>query len=177
MPGNVVLIGLSGSGKSSVGRELARRLEFRFVDTDDEIVATAGKSIAEIFRDEGEAAFRALESRLVQGQCAAERRVISVGGGAALDPANRAAMLAGNHVVRLDAPDEVLVERLRDDPAEERPLVKVGDPLARMRDLRAQREEVYAIAHRRVDTSGSPPGAIAAELAEWIGSRLRGGTG
>ncbi len=169
MPGNVVLIGFSGSGKSAVGQLLAERLGWSFVDTDEAIVRRFGKSIAAIFREEGEAAFRAAERDVVALACADARQVISVGGGAPVDRGNRARLLDGNLVVRLEASPETILARLRAaSGAEERPLLAGDDPLSRIRSLRAARVEAYAIAHHVVETEGRTPPDVAREVSEVV---------
>src|SRR5690349_10130760 len=107
MSGAVVLIGLSGSGKSTAGRALAARLGLPLLDTDRLIEERAGRPVAAIFAEEGEEAFRALEQAAVADACA-QAAVVSVGGGAVLRPANRRAMRRGNLVVWLDLPVALL---------------------------------------------------------------------
>jgi shikimate kinase len=148
--GHVVLIGLSGSGKSTVGKSLAARLERDFVDTDDLIVQRAGKSIPDVFRDEGEDAFRAIEREAVADAVARQPAVIATGGGAPVDPENRRRLWDGAAVVWLDAPVEALAQRVGRTGAG-RPLLS-GDAIGRLTQLRAAREAVYAEAHLRVDT-------------------------
>jgi 3-dehydroquinate synthetase len=147
---DVVLVGLPGSGKSVVGRRLANRHAASFIDLDERIEAVAGRSIAEIFEDGGEAAFRALERTAIAdlgpADPAAEvRRVISTGGGAVVDPRNRSALYRGRKSVWLDGRPEVLAQRLRRSP-HVRPLVSGRDPIGAIRDLAARRERFYAAA-------------------------------
>jgi shikimate kinase len=166
VPGNVVLIGFSGTGKSSVGRRLSARLGWPLIDTDLQIVARFGKSIAAVFATEGEAVFRAAESELVQTACAEKARIISVGGGAPVDPDSRDLIREGNLVVQLVAAPETILSRLRSSPnAEERPLLQGDDPLGRIRRLLAARQEAYGIANFVVDTEGRPIEAVADEIA------------
>lgn len=165
VPDNLVLIGFSGTGKSSVGRILAARLGWPAVDTDQLIVQRFGRSIAEVFRDEGEAVFRAVEREVVAACCRGSRQVVSLGGGAPVDPTNRAAIRRGNVVVRLAASPETILARLRGSPgAEERPLLAGADPLGKIRTLLAERETAYAIADLTIDTEERSP----AEVAELI---------
>jgi shikimate kinase len=169
VPGNVVLIGFSGTGKSTIGALLAGRLGWDFVDTDQRIVERFGKSIAAIFRDDGEAVFRAAEREEVARACAETRRVISVGGGSIVDPATRDVVSAGNRVVRLDASPETILERLRASPgAEERPMLAGTDPLGRIRSLLAARSGAYAVAHVAIDTQDREPFEIVDEITRCV---------
>ena len=147
---DVVLIGLPGSGKSVVGRRLAGRHAGSFIDLDERIESTAGRSIPEIFEDDGEAAFRALERKAITDLGPADpapdvRRVIATGGGAVVDPRNRWALYRGRTTVWLDGRPEVLAQRLRRSP-HVRPLVSGRDPIGAIRDLAARRERFYAAA-------------------------------
>ena len=149
---DLVLVGLPGSGKSAVGRRMAARHGAQFIDLDEQIVAAAGRSVAEIFETAGEAAFRALEREAVASLGPADaapelRRVISPGGGAVVDPRNRWALYRGRLPVWLDVRTEVLAQRLRRSP-NVRPLVQGGDPVGRVRHLAATRERFYGAAER-----------------------------
>ncbi|HEX5417979.1 MAG TPA: shikimate kinase [Chloroflexota bacterium] len=169
MSDNLVLLGFSGSGKSSVGRILAQRLGWSFVDTDARIVARFGVPIARLFAERGEAAFRAAEREAVAAVCAERHRVISLGGGAPVDEANRTVIAEGNLVVRLEASPEELLRRLRaQGPTEERPLLNAPDPLERIRGLLDARRDAYAIADVVVNTEGLSP----EEVAEAIEQRM-----
>jgi shikimate kinase len=159
---HVVLIGLSGSGKSTVGRLLGARLARPFVDTDDVVVALAGRPIPEIFAAEGEPAFRELERRAVCGVLDGPPAVIATGGGAPVDVANRERLWAGNLVVWLDAPVDVLVRRVGAAGAG-RPLLS-GGAAERLSHLAAARRPVYAQAHLRLATAGRTPAAVAAAI-------------
>jgi shikimate kinase len=161
-PRHVVLVGLSGSGKSTVGRLLAARLGRVFVDTDDLVVALAGCSIPDLFASEGEKAFRAVERRAVAGAVGGPPAVIATGGGAPTDETNRAALWEGNLVVWLDAPVEVLATRVGVAGAG-RPLL-AGGAAERLAGLAEARRPVYATAHLRLETDGRPPEAVAAEI-------------
>ena len=173
VPGNTILIGFSGTGKSTVGRALADRLGWDLRDTDDMIVARFGRSIAAVFRDEGEAAFRAAEKDAVRAACGGSRRVISVGGGAVVDQANRSVLAAGNVVVRLDANPETILSRLRRGVnAEERPMIAGADPLARIKALLANRAEAYAAADIVVSTDDRSIPAIVNDIVEQVRQKL-----
>jgi shikimate kinase/3-dehydroquinate synthase len=147
---DVVLVGLPGSGKSVVGRRLANRHGASLIDLDQRIESTAGRSIQELFAEDGEGAFRALERAAIADLGPADpaadvRRVISTGGGAVLDPRNRWALYRGRATVWLDGRPEVLAQRLRRS-ANVRPLVSAGDPIGTLRGLAAKRERFYAAA-------------------------------
>jgi shikimate kinase len=159
----VALVGLSGSGKSTVGRALADRLRRPFVDTDDLIVARAGKPIPQVFAERGEPTFRALEREAVADAVTRPPAVIATGGGAPVDPDNRRALWTGNLVVWLDAPLETLTRRVGSAGAG-RPLLS-GGAATRLQELRAAREPVYTAAHLRLDTAAlDVPAAVEAIL-------------
>ena len=159
----IVIIGFMGTGKTTVGRLVAGRLGWRFVDLDAVIEELAGKKIPDIFRGEGEAAFRRLEAAALGRALGGERTVLATGGGAACQEANLAMMLERGRVVALSAtPEEVLSRAGR---ASGRPLLDgASDPLAQARALLREREPYYARAHVRVDTVGKSPEDVAAEV-------------
>ncbi|HEU5317870.1 MAG TPA: shikimate kinase [Chloroflexota bacterium] len=167
--GHVVLVGLSGSGKSTVGWTLAARLGRDFVDTDDLIVQRTGRSIPDLFRDEGEAAFRAIERDAVADAVARPAAVIATGGGAPVDPANRRRLWDGGTVVWLDAPVEVLAQRVGQAGAG-RPLLS-GDAVGRLTALREARESVYAGAHLRLDTEALGIDRVVEAILDFLESR------
>ncbi|HEV7300559.1 MAG TPA: shikimate kinase [Tepidisphaeraceae bacterium] len=144
---SVILIGYRGSGKTSLGRKLADRLWQPFVDSDEQIVAKAGKSIREIFEQDGEPAFRDLESAVVQDLATRQEHVIGLGGGAVLRPENRAALKAGGHkIVYLRCEPAELHKRISADAATaaNRPsLTELGGGLAEIEKLLQQREPIY----------------------------------
>ena len=162
---HLVLVGLMGAGKTSVGEECAHRLGRPFVDTDALVVAAAGVPFDELWSAEGEAGFRAREAVAVADASAApEPVVIATGGGAVLDPVNRRTLRERGVVVWLDASPGVLRERVV-SPAS-RPLL-AGEPevaLARLARLRAPAYE--AAAHARVDTEGRTVGQVADTVLE-----------
>lgn len=148
---DVVLIGLPGSGKSVIGKRLAHRHGATFIDLDERIESSGGRTIPEIFKESGETAFRALERAAIAELGPADRapdirRVIATGGGAVVDPRNRWAMFRGRTVAWLDGRPEVLAQRLRRSP-KVRPLVAGRDPIGAIRDLAARRKRFYAAAH------------------------------
>jgi shikimate kinase len=147
----IVLIGLSGAGKSSVGRLLAARLDWPLRDTDTLIEQAAGRSVARIFAEQGEVRFRDLEAAALR-TALAPPAVVATGGGIVLRAENRALMRAGAFVVWLDAPTATLVMRLQAH-AEVRPLLN-GDTAANLMALRSARAALYdEIAHLRVETA------------------------
>ena len=149
----VLLWGFMASGKTAVGAELARRLGWPHVDLDEEIVARAGKPIARIFREEGEAAFRALEARVSGELLSASRRVFSPGGGWVTNPALLESIPGGTFTVWLKVSPETVLERLRiASGGPERPLLSIPDPTSRIRELLAERGALYARATLAVPT-------------------------
>ena len=162
---NIVLTGFMGTGKSSVGREVAAQLGRHFLDLDDLIAARAGKPIPQIFAQDGEPAFRALEAQACQELREASGQVIAAGGGAVLNAANREALASGGTVICLEAKPDVIARRLAGGDG--RPLLSTLDPdpatgaglggrapnrQARIAELLAQRAAAYALAPHHLDT-------------------------
>jgi shikimate kinase len=161
----VVLVGLMGAGKTSVGRRLAHLLNTRFVDSDHAIEDAAGMTIADIFELYGEGEFRALERRVVKRLLEeGEAGVVALGGGAFIDPATRELVLREGHVVWLKAALDVLVERTARKPGK-RPLLAAGEPRQILADLKARREPVYALAHDTVVSGEGPLSQVVACVA------------
>ena len=172
-PANVVLVGLSGSGKSTVARLLARRLGWRAVDTDQEIQRQAGMTVQEIFRTRGEPAFRSLEASMVREVCRRSRQVIATGGGSFVDDANRAHLLGGNMVVFLESSPEVLAGRLhRNMGREPRPLLESDDLVGRLAELGRLRDQQYRTAHHVVRTDERTPREVADVIADLVRAQL-----
>lgn len=165
--GNIILVGMMGTGKSTVGRVLAEELEYELVDLDHVIVENEGRSIADIFAADGEAYFRKAESAALQQMLEGERRIISTGGGAVLAPGNAEIMLAKGLVVALTATEEVIIARVSGDA--NRPLL-AGNAQDRVRAIMEQRREAYRFAHCTVDTSE----LSAAEVSQYILMHYRG---
>lgn len=140
-PGALALVGMPGSGKSTVGRHLARQLGWKFVDSDHEIEHAVGCSVRTYFDQHGEAAFRDLEEQTIARLCRHTGAVLATGGGAVLRPANRNALKANCQVIYLRSTPEELFRRLRHDT--QRPLLQVRDPLKRLRDLFRERDPLY----------------------------------
>jgi shikimate kinase len=171
-PANVVLVGLSGSGKSTVARLLARRLGWRAVDTDHLIQRQEGMTVQEIFRVRGEPAFRAVESETIAEVCRRSRQVIATGGGAFVAAENRMHLLNGNLVVYLESRPETLAGRLsRNLSREPRPLLASGDLVERLAELGRQRDQQYRSAHHVVETDRRTPREVVDVIAELVRAR------
>lgn len=170
---NVVLIGYRGSGKTTVGRLLADRLGVAFVDTDATIVEAAGRSITDIFAEEGEAGFRRREREAILRAIAIENRVISIGGGAIEDDRSRAALRAFGHVVWLTADSTVLWQRVQGDAGTQanRPDL-AGGGIAEIEAILSRRLPLYAeAAHSQVVVEGKTPAEIVEEIVRLLSSR------
>jgi shikimate kinase/3-dehydroquinate synthase len=170
MPDSIVLVGLSGSGKSTIAEPLARRLGRRLIDVDEAITAHVGKDPSAIIHERGEAAFRELEVEAVAQACEVDGAVIATGGGAVIDPLNRWSLWHAGTVVWLDAPDEVLLERLARH-YKPRPMLE-GNPSAKLAALRQARTPFYRAADLRVDAT-----TPADEVLESVLASADGGPG
>lgn len=148
----IILVGLPGSGKSTIGRQLARRLQLPFVDSDQVVEARLGCAIRTFFEREGEDRFRDIEEAVIDELTASHPGVMATGGGVVLRPGNRERMRARGQVVYLSSTPEELARRLRHDT--QRPLLQVADPLARLRDLHAARDPLYREAAHFVAEAG-----------------------
>jgi shikimate kinase len=166
---SVVLVGLMGSGKSTIGRRLAQRLGMRFADADDEIERAAGMTISDIFARFGEAHFRDGERRVISRLLAGKPMVLATGGGAFINEETRALILQDSLCIWLDADIPTLVERV--GRRSHRPLLKNRDPGEVLRELAAVRNPIYAEAHLRVSSASTPHDhtvrAILEALATW----------
>src|SRR5438477_572871 len=144
---SIVLIGYRGSGKTTIGRRLADKLWWKFVDTDDLVVKAAGKSIREIFEQSGEQEFRELEVGAVREACALEEHAIALGGGAVLCEENRKTLRdAGHKVLYLRCDPAVLLKRIESDPqtiSSRPPLTHLGGSIEEITRLLAEREPLY----------------------------------
>lgn len=153
----IALVGLPGSGKSTIGRQLARRLGLVFLDTDQLIEQRLGCSIREYFEREGESSFRDIEQAIIDEVTQTHGGVISTGGGSVLRPANREHLHQRSQVVYLRSSPEEIFRRLRHDT--NRPLLQVDDPLSRLRDLHAVRDPLYRETAHFVVEIGRPSAA------------------
>jgi shikimate kinase len=167
---NLILVGFSCSGKTTLGRNLARRLRLRFVDTDRFIEDMTGRTIPAIFREDGEAGFRDVEHEAIARICADHSQVVSTGGGAFVDPVNRDVLRDGNLVVHLEVRPETVVERLRNSKSgRPRPLLESADPLARVIELMAARRQAYSAAHVTIGVDDRSRYEIVGELRRrWL---------
>jgi len=150
----IALVGLPGSGKTTVGRHLARRLQLPFIDSDQQIEQRLGCSIREFFDREGEQAFRDLEESVIDELTAGAPCVLSTGGGAVLRSANREHLHGRAKVFYLRTTPEDVFRRVRHDRS--RPLLQVEDPLQRLRDLYAVRDPLYRETAHFVIETGRP---------------------
>ena len=132
---------MPGCGKSTVGRQIARQLGLRFVDSDHAIEQRIGMPIRDWFQQQGEASFRDLEQEVIEDLTQQSELVLATGGGAVLRPSNRDALHSRTHVMYLRASPEDLFRRLRHDT--QRPLLQVDDPLRKLRDLYRERDPLY----------------------------------
>jgi shikimate kinase len=148
------LVGLPGSGKSTVGRQLAGRLALPFTDSDHVIEQRTGCSIRDFFEREGEAAFRDIEEEVIRDLTRAGAGVLATGGGAVLRPANRQSLRDSGTVVYLRSSPEEVFRRVRHDG--KRPLLHVADPLQRLRDLYTERDPLYRETAHFVIETGRP---------------------
>jgi shikimate kinase len=166
----VVLVGLMGAGKSTVGPLLAERLGWTFLDLDARIEERAQRSVAEIFRVEGEARFRAWEAECTAELAGSERLVLAPGGGWVTDPENWHRLgTGGTLAVWLQVPVEAALARLADEGAN-RPLLHVADPAAAVSRLLRGRERLYARAGLHLSTLGRSPSEIAREIESHVRS-------
>lgn len=169
---NLALVGFMGAGKSTVGRLVARQLGLEFVDTDEAIEARTGRTIASIFADEGEAAFRALEREGVGELAAGTGRVISTGGGLVCQPGNLETLKRSCLVVCLWASPETIWSRVRHQT--HRPLLQVEDPLAEIRRLLSIREPWYRQADVLVNSGLRSLREVAAQVSHHYLEARRG---
>jgi shikimate kinase len=156
---NLALIGFMGAGKTSVGRLVAEQLHFDYLDTDDLIVSRTGRTIADIFKTDGEPAFRELEREVVAELATRTKTLISTGGGLPVNPANLASLKTHALVVCLWASPEKIWERVKNQS--HRPLLHDPDPQKKIRDLLAVREQFYKQADVLVNTDIRSPREVA----------------
>jgi shikimate kinase len=165
-----VLVGMMGSGKSSVGRRLAARLGVPFVDADAEIEKAAGMTINDIFALRGEAEFRSGEARVILRLLESGPQVLSTGGGAFMNPDTRAAIAAKGLSIWLNAEIDVLMKRVR--RRHDRPLLKTGDPAATLRKLMLERNGTYALSDLMVESRDVPHDKIVDEIVAALAAHL-----
>jgi shikimate kinase len=167
---SVVLVGMMGAGKSSVGRRVALRLGIPFVDADTEIEKAAGMAISDIFAIRGEAEFRAGEARVILRLLEGGPQVLATGGGAFINPDTRAAIAAKGISIWLKAEPDVLMKRIK--RRQDRPLLHTADPAATLRKLLDEREPVYALADLTVQSREVTHDRIVDEIVGAIAGRI-----
>jgi shikimate kinase len=167
---SVVLVGMMGAGKSSIGRRLALRLGIPFVDADAEIEKAAQMTISDIFAVRGEAEFRAGEARVIARLLEGGPQVLATGGGAFMHPDTRGLVAGKGIAVWLKAEFEVLMKRIR--RRHDRPLLKTDDPAATLRKLIDERYPVYGLADLTVESRDVPHEKIVEEIVGAIAGRL-----
>jgi shikimate kinase len=166
---NIVLIGMPGAGKTTVGKALARSLNLTFIDSDKELIARTGVSVATIFEIEGEQGFRARESALLAELLQQPGLVLATGGGAVLQAVNRETLHSGGTVVYLRATLDALWERTRRDNG--RPLLRTADPRKTLSDLLTVRDPLYReTAHVIFDTGRQSANKLAQQIATFLKS-------
>lgn len=165
----ITLVGVRGTGKSTVAREIARRLKWEVVDADEEIELRAGRSIRTIFEESGEPAFRQLELEVMRDLLERENLVVASGGGAVLDPFTRQRMIAAGPVIWLQAEPQTIVARLSADASttERRPALTEQDPIEEIHSVLKEREPLYhEVATRIVETDGRSVSEIVDEILD-----------
>ena len=160
---SIVLVGMMGVGKSSIGRRLGVRLAVPFVDADAEIEKAAGMSIADIFARHGEADFRSGEARVIARLLEGGPQVLATGGGAVMNADTRAAIKAKAVSIWLSAEFDVLMRRIN-KRKNDRPMLQTADPAATLRELLVAREPIYAQADITVQSREVPHDAIVSEI-------------
>ncbi len=171
---NLILVGMMGSGKTSVGKRLARRLGYRFLDTDHYIEANTGQTIAEMFAEHGEAHFRELEARLAARLHKLDNYVLATGGGFLTPEGNLERVKAAGVTVFLNAMLEDILKRLQHD--RRRPKVQGGDLQETITTLFQERLPLYSQSDITVDTRGKTAYRVAGEIIRRIGEARRGAT-
>lgn len=165
MKKNIIIVGFMGTGKTTVGLELARKLSWKYVDTDHQIENTAQMKIPQIFEKQGEDAFRELETKVIRQTLADHTQIISTGGGAVLRSENRDIMLKNGFVVALTASPEAIIARVSEN--ENRPLLQ-GNVRNKVITLLEERKEAYDFAHAKIDTTHHTPQQLVAKIiSQW----------
>lgn len=167
---NIVLVGFMGTGKTSVGKILAKRLSRPFIDVDQLIEDAEGQQISDIFEQRGEPYFRTVEKREVASAAALKNAVITTGGGAVLDPENVAALRRSGTLVSLTASPETILGRVQG--SRHRPLLNTPDKLAEIRRLLEIRAPFYRCADYSFDTDGKTPAQVADTILRSLSGRI-----
>jgi shikimate kinase len=166
MKKNIVLIGFMGTGKTTVGKILARSLGYKLIDIDQCVEEKERRKISEIFEKEGEAAFRKLEKSMIRWASGAASSVITTGGGAVIDPENRDMLAENGIIVALTATPETIYQRVK--RSGHRPLLKTGDVLAEIKKLLEARRPFYEKADVSFVTDRQKPADTAKQIEEWL---------
>ena len=167
---NIVLVGLMGAGKTSIGRRLAASLDIAFIDSDEEIIKAAGHSIPDIFKIYGESKFRELEERIIMKILCENRKVLATGGGAYMNPRIRKAINLRGFCIFLKASHEILVERT--SRKKNRPLLAAGKPTKILHDLIHERYPIYSTADLTIETGRENIGQTLNKIIDALPSEL-----
>lgn len=166
---NIVLTGFMGTGKTAVGRELSKMLGMKVVDVDAEIEKSQGMKISDIFSRHGEPRFREIETETIRRVADLDGAIISTGGGAVLREENMAALRERGMIFCLSASAETICRRTK--PSNDRPLLQVDNPMARINELLEYRKPFYEKAGIMIDTENKSPRQVAEEIAEHVRCR------
>ncbi|MCK5849720.1 MAG: shikimate kinase [Kiritimatiellae bacterium] len=161
---NIVLAGFMGTGKTSIGKTLAERLDMEFLDMDDMIVEREGKSISRIFDENGEPYFRSVERELVRELSERPQQIIGTGGGIVLNPDNITDFTKTGLVICLNATPETIFKRLTNDTT--RPLLAEGDKIKKITDLLKSRIDLYAAIPIQIDTTNLDIQQVADQICD-----------
>ena len=165
---NIYLVGFMGTGKTAVGRALAKKLKVQLVDIDDLIVKKENRSINDIFSQSKEPYFRKLEQETLREITLGNGQVVACGGGIVINPDNIAIMKKSGTMIGLTARPEIIYERVK--RASHRPLLKVADPLEKIKELLALRKPYYEQAHVVIDTSALSVQEVMRHILDWVNS-------
>ena len=163
---NIVLVGFMGTGKSAVGRVIAQKLEFHFIDTDDVIEQTSKAKISDIFAEHGEDYFRDLESQAVKSVALMKNQVVATGGGVVLRSSNIDLLRTGGPIFCLNATPKAIWDRVRSSRS--RPLLRGPEPLKKIEILLDKRAPYYALADHQIETTGVSVDRVADEIISYI---------
>ena len=163
---NIVLVGFMGTGKSVVGRVIAQKLEFHFIDTDDVIEQTSKAKISDIFAEHGEDYFRDLESQAVKSVVLMKNQVVATGGGVVLRSSNIDLLRTGGPIFCLNATPKAIWDRVRSSRS--RPLLRGPEPLKKIETLLDKRAPYYALADHQIETTGVAVDRVADEIISYI---------
>ncbi len=165
----IILTGFMGTGKTEVGKQLATRLDFQFLDTDEMVEKDSGKQITAIFEKEGEAFFRQQEKKMVKKALDKEKVVVSTGGGAVMDPENLSLFKEKGVLIALSAPPELVLQRVQ--KMQNRPLLKQKDQLEAIKNLLSHRSPYYRQADTIIDTSEKSIDDVIKEILKFLDAK------